>query len=180
VWLGAVSRVAALRHGSPGQDPIPQPDAEGAASEVREEHDGAAGRDLDGNVIARDSGGAERRALGLTREVGQSSRERPAGFVVGFTVMGEDDGPLDGSEDGLSEPVKASGGSVARNVRQVTGAVRPRSSTATKSIACEEPNADVPWLGTRRAGLLRATQRPVNGSSSMTGAITRQPPPDPP
>jgi hypothetical protein len=35
--------------------------------------------------------------------------------------------------------------------------------TGTKSMAYEEPNRLVPWLGTRFAGLFWTSQVPVNG-----------------
>src|SRR5690606_38551923 len=49
-----------------------------------------------------------------------------------------------------------SGGSVDHQLGQSRRyAVRPRSSTPTKSMAYRWPSRSTPWLGTRRAGLFR-------------------------
>jgi len=56
-----------------------------------------------------------------------------------------------------------SGGSGRNSELSVKGADRRRMSTGTKSIAWAVPNACVPWLGTRLAGLFWTSQRPVNG-----------------
>jgi hypothetical protein len=45
------------------------------------------------------------------------------------------------------------------------------SSTLTKSIAYDDPNAVVPWLGTRRTGLFSTRHRPRNGSARTTGSV---------
>jgi hypothetical protein len=55
----------------------------------------------------------------------------------------------------------------------VIGAVRPLSSTGTKSIAYDVPNMVVPWLGTRLAGLFCVRQRPENGYSKSMEASRR-------
>lgn len=71
--------------------------------------------------------------------------------------------PSTGARTGAPNPTNVSGASTATHVLHVCGADSPRSSTATKSMACETPNASVPWLGTRRAGEFSARHSPVKG-----------------
>jgi hypothetical protein len=68
-----------------------------------------------------------------------------------------------GAVAGRPNPGNLSGGSGRKNDRSVNGAVRPASSTGTKSIAYDVASRDVPWLGTRLPGLFWVSQRPSNG-----------------
>jgi len=83
--------------------------------------------------------------------------------MVGLRIVGGDHDAVHGARTGPPNPGKRDGGSGLSSVRAVTGAVRPRSSTGTKSIAYDEANSAVPWLGTRFAGLFCTSHRPRNG-----------------
>ncbi|MDQ1626403.1 MAG: hypothetical protein QOI54_147 [Actinomycetota bacterium] len=61
------------------------------------------------------------------------------------------------------KPGNLSGGSGRRIEVSENRALRPRSSTGTKSMAYAVARRRVPWLGTRSAGLFCTNHRPRNG-----------------
>src|SRR5699024_7308338 len=77
--------------------------------------------------------------------------------------------PSTGLCSSLPKPGKASGGSDRRRLASRNGAVRPLSSTGTRSIECDRANRPVPWLGTRSAGEFWTFHRPRNGSARSSG-----------
>ena len=78
------------------------------------------------------------------RTVDRAPADCPLACDASWVVAGDDDRPRDRGENGMPKPVNSSGGSAATSPRHVNGADRPLWSTATKSMAYDDPNAVVP------------------------------------
>ena len=105
---------------------------DGASLKVHESHAMRPLGNLDDDVVSRDGGKSLPNSLGLTQSVRDASQDGTARHVVGLAVVNGDHG----SRNGRAKAWKSSGGSGVKSARMLrAGAVRPSSSTATKSSA---------------------------------------------
>jgi hypothetical protein len=161
VRLGAVARIAAACQHLAHFDALAKSYPDAVVLQVADGNHGAAAG-LDQDMVASEP----RPACCGPARLGEGVTDRwqaTEGCMIGFGIVDRDDGAVHRRQDGPTKAWEACRRLRYRSEAKVIGAVRPDSSTGTKSIAKDEAYRVVPWLGTRLAGLFWVSHRPLKG-----------------